>query len=64
MNKTGLLILGGSFVAAAVLLIIWFIGFLTHIGGGLIHLLLILAMFVGFIGFLTGIVVLLVGKKT
>ena len=64
MNKTGILILGGSIAAAAVLLIIWFIGFLAHIGGGLIHLLLILAMLVGFIGFITGLVVLLVGKKT
>lgn len=64
MNKTGLLISGGSLVAAVILLIIWFIGFLTHVGGALIHLLLILAMLIGFIGFVTGIVVLLMGKKT
>ena len=63
MNKMGLLILGGSIAAAAVLLIIWFIGFLGHIGGGLIHLLLILAMMIGSLGFIVGIVVLLVGKK-
>lgn len=64
MNKTGLLILVGSIGAAVILLIIWFIGVLTHIGGALIHLLLILAMLVGFIGFITGLVVLLGGKKS
>jgi hypothetical protein len=64
MNKAGLLILVGSVIAAAVLFVIWFIGFLAHIGGGLIHLLLILAMLVGSIGSIVGIVVLLVGKKS
>jgi hypothetical protein len=63
MYKTGLQILGGSFAAAAFLVVIWFIGFLTHIGGAQIHLLIVLAMALGFIGVAVGTVVLLMGKK-
>lgn len=63
MNKVGLLILVGSLAVAAFLLVVWLIGFLGHIGGGLIHLLLILALLVGGTGFIVGIVVMLVGKK-
>jgi hypothetical protein len=64
MNKVGLLILVGSIAAAAFLLVIWVVGFLAHIGGALIHLLLVLALLLGFVGGLVGIVVLLMGKKT
>lgn len=63
MNKVGLLILVGSLAVAAFLLVVWLIGFLGHIGGGLIHLLLILALLVGGTGSIVGIVVMLVGKK-
>lgn len=63
MNKVGLLILVGSLAVAAFLLVVWLIGFLGHIGGGLIHLLLILALLVGGAGSIVGIVVMLVGKK-
>jgi hypothetical protein len=63
MNKTGLLVLIGSIVAAAFLLVIWFIGFLLHLGGGLIHLLLVLALVVGGIGTIVGVVVMLVSNK-
>jgi hypothetical protein len=31
---------------ALVLIILWLLGFLTHIGGGLIHLLLVIAVIV------------------
>ena len=64
MNKLGLIVLGGSIAAAAFLLIIWLIGFLVHIGGALIHLLLVLAMVLGFLGGIVGIVLLIVGKKS
>ncbi len=64
MNKVGLVILGGSLAAAAFLVVIWVIGFIGHIGGALIHLLLVLAMAVGLFGAIVGIVVLIVGKKS
>jgi hypothetical protein len=60
----GLLILGGSLSAAAFLVVIWLIGFVIHVGGALIHLLLVLALLLGFIGSIVGVLMLLVGKKT
>lgn len=63
MHKAGLVILVGSIAAAALLLFLWFIGFLVHIGGGLIHLLLVLALVVGGTGCIVGLVVMLAGKK-
>ncbi|HSS21496.1 MAG TPA: hypothetical protein VLL54_15585 [Pyrinomonadaceae bacterium] len=64
MNKTGLLLLGGSIGAAAVLAFVWLLGFVAHIGGALIHLLLVLALLIGFIGSIIGMVAIVVGKKT
>jgi hypothetical protein len=37
-----------------VLLVLWLIGFLAHVGGGLIHLLLVVALIVLVINLLTG----------
>ena len=37
-----------------VLLVLWLIGFVAHIGGGLIHLLLVVALVVFVINLLTG----------
>jgi len=37
-----------------VLLVLWLIGLVTHIGGGLIHLLLVVALIVFVINLLTG----------
>jgi Family of unknown function (DUF5670) len=37
-----------------VLLVLWLIGLLAHIGGGLIHLLLVVALIVLVINLLTG----------
>lgn len=39
---------------AAILLILWLLGFAIHIGGGLIHILLVLAIIVGLIQLFTG----------
>ena len=55
--------MAGSIAAAAFLLVLWIIGFLVNVGGGLIHLLLVLALIVGGTGFMVGIVVMLAGKK-
>ena len=37
-----------------VLVVLWLVGFLAHIGGGLIHLLLVVALIVLVINLLTG----------
>ncbi|MDX6712793.1 MAG: hypothetical protein QOH96_3809 [Blastocatellia bacterium] len=38
----------------AVLLVLWLLGFIAHVGGGLIHLLLVIALVVFVINLLTG----------
>jgi hypothetical protein len=38
----------------AVLLVLWLVGLLAHIGGGLIHLLLVVALVVFVINLITG----------
>jgi hypothetical protein len=38
----------------AVLLVLWLIGLLAHVGGGLIHLLLVIALVVFVINLITG----------
>ena len=62
MSKVGLIVLIGSLVAAALLFALWLVGFLAHVGGALIHLLLVLALPVGFIGGLIGMILIVVGK--
>ncbi len=37
-----------------ILVVVWVLGFLAHIGGGLIHLLLVLALAVLVVNLLTG----------
>jgi len=37
-----------------ILLVLWLLGFLTHVGGGLIHLLLVVAVVVLVINLVTG----------
>ncbi len=39
---------------AVILLVLWLLGFAIHIGGGLIHILLVLAVIVGLIQLFTG----------
>ncbi|MEH3048527.1 lmo0937 family membrane protein [Sphingomonas adhaesiva] len=39
---------------AAILLILWLLGFGFHVAGGLIHILLILALIVGLVQLFTG----------
>ncbi len=57
------MILLGSFAVAALLTVIWFVGFLVNVAGNLIHLLLVLALLVGSIGGIVGLIVMLMGKK-
>ncbi len=39
---------------AAILLILWLLGFGLHVAGGLIHILLVLALIVGLVQLFTG----------
>jgi hypothetical protein len=39
---------------AVVLIILWLLGFLTHVGGGLVHLLLVIAVVVVLIRVIQG----------
>jgi hypothetical protein len=61
MRKVGLMVLVGSVVATLVTLSLWLLGLVTGFGGGLIHLLLVLAITIGPVGFVVGLVMLLLG---
>lgn len=39
---------------AVILIILWLLGVVVHIGGGLIHLLLVIAIIVGLVQLFTG----------
>lgn len=39
---------------AAILIVMWLLGFAFHVGGGLIHLLLVIAVVVGIFHLITG----------
>ena len=38
----------------AILFVLWLLGFIAHVGGGLIHLLLVIALVVLIFNFITG----------
>jgi hypothetical protein len=42
------------YIIGAVLVALWLIGFLMHIGGGLIHIILVIAVIVFLFQFFTG----------
>ena len=42
------------YTIVVVLLILWVLGFITHIAGGLIHLLLVIAVIVLLVNFISG----------
>jgi len=42
------------YIVGAVIVAMWLLGFLLHIGGGLIHILLVIAVIVFLYQFLTG----------
>ena len=42
------------YTLVAVLVVLWLLGFIAHFGGGLIHLLLVVAVIVLIINFITG----------
>lgn len=60
MRKAGLLIIFGTFGLCGLLLVLWLAGLLLGVGGGLIHLLLVLAMLLVPVGLIAGAVLLAV----
>jgi hypothetical protein len=62
-RRTGIAIIVGSVGLAGLLIVIWLAGLVFHIGGGLIHLLLLLAMLLGPTGIAIGVVLVLIGGR-
>lgn len=61
MRNAGIAVLVGSVAAAGLLLLVWLVGLVTGVtGGGLIHLLLVLAILLGPAGVIVGVVLLVV----
>lgn len=61
MRNAGIAVLVGSVVTAGILLLVWLVGLVTGVtAGGLIHLLLVLAILVGPAGVIVGVVLLVV----
>ena len=52
-----------SLAGAAFLIVLWLIGLLTGAVGNLVHLLLLLALPVGFLGGILGVVLIIAGKN-
>jgi hypothetical protein len=42
------------YTIVVILLILWLLGFITHVGGGLIHLILVIAVVVLIFNFISG----------
>ena len=55
--------IGASILIAGFLLFVWLIGAILGVGGSLIHLLLVLALLIGFIGIAVGIFLLVMSKR-
>jgi hypothetical protein len=62
-RHAGVATIVGSVVLAGLLFILWLAGLVMHIGGGLIHLLLLLAMLVGPTGLAVGVVLILLAGR-
>ena len=61
MRNVGIAVLVGAVALAGLSLLVWLAGLVFGVGGGLIHLLLVLAILVGPIGVAVGVVLILVG---
>ena len=63
MRNAGISVLVGSVVVAGLLLLVWLLGLVTGLtAGGLIHLLLVLAILIGPAGVVVGVVLLVVAS--
>jgi hypothetical protein len=63
MRKRGIAVILGTLALAALLLVLWLAGLIAHIGGALIHLLLVLALVTVPAGVVIGIIFLVVDGK-
>ena len=64
MSRIGLAVLVGSLAATLLTLALWVLALSRgRTGGGLIHLLLVFAITIGPVGFVTGLVLLLLGVR-
>ena len=64
MRKAGIAVLVGSVVVTGLLLLVWLVGLVTGVtAGGLIHLLLVLAILLGPAGVVVGVVLLVVANS-
>ncbi len=63
MRNVGIAVLVGSLALSGLLLVVWLVGLVTALGGGLIHLFLVLAILVGAAGAAAGVVLILVGHS-
>jgi len=63
VRNAGISVLVGSVVVAGLLLLVWLLGLVTGLtAGGLIHLLLVLAILIGPAGVVVGVVLLVVAS--
>ncbi|HEY0078150.1 MAG TPA: DUF5670 family protein [Pyrinomonadaceae bacterium] len=63
MNKAGIITLVATLGAGGLLIIVWLIGLVAGVGGGLIHLLLVMALLIVPIGTVVGVVLIIIGKR-
>jgi uncharacterized membrane protein YoaK (UPF0700 family) len=63
MRNAGIAVLVGSVGATGILLLVWLLGLVTGVtAGGLIHLLLVLAILLGPAGVIVGVVLLVIAS--
>lgn len=62
MRRRGVVVIIGSFVLAGLMFVLWLLGLVAHVGGALIHLLLLFAPVVVAAGVALGILLLAIDK--
>jgi hypothetical protein len=63
VRNLGIGILVGTVALAGLLLLVWLLGVVFGVGGGLIHLLLVLAILVAPVGIVAGAVLIFIGSR-
>jgi hypothetical protein len=63
VRNLGIGILVGTVALAGLLLLVWLLGVVFGVGGGLIHLLLVLAILVAPAGIVAGAVLIFIGSR-
>jgi len=63
VKTAGIIVLVATLAVAGFLVLLWFVGLIGGIGGGLVHLLLVLAIMVAIFGGAGGVVLLIVSSR-